>query len=62
MNKGSELLDALIQNSHKIRACDFSKLDHQATDTAPVQKLTGSLMTKKKKQTGSTGVSYTFAL
>lgn len=65
MVKGAKLLNALIDNSNKVRAYDFSHLnnlgDAAANASAP-RKLSGVKMTKRAKKSDEARVSYTFAL
>lgn len=61
----TELLDALISNSEKARAYDFSDLNrvaNRASGNGMPRKLSGNLMIKKKKQANYNRESYTFAL
>lgn len=65
MAKGNDRLNALIENSQKVGAYDFSHLE-RTQDKALVAKsptkLTGSKMTKRTKRSSEQRVNYTFAL
>lgn len=65
MVEGARLLNALIDNSNKVRAYDFGHLNGQgnaAADAGAPRKLSGTKMTKRAKRSDEARVSYTFAL
>lgn len=63
MVEGARLLNALIDNSNKVRAYDFGHLNGQGNaDAGAPRKLSGTKMTKRAKRSDEARVSYTFAL
>lgn len=65
MVKGAALVNALIENSDRVRSYDFSHLnstaEHVVGRNAP-KKLSGSKMAAKVKRSNEKRVCYTFAL
>lgn len=65
MVKGNKQLNALIENSQKVRAYDFSHLAGVEINLVGAElpkKLTGSKMTKRTKSSSESRACYTFAL